>query len=75
MKWEQIKDLIMNFQHVQEHTIDVLEKEKMRAGKTCNFSNTLMFKEEVLDFVLNFYRCPKYCENFVKMSESCGEVY
>ena len=76
MKWEQIKDLIMNFQHVQEHTIDVLEKEKMRAGKISNFSNTFMLKEEVLDFVkLNFYRCPKYCENFVKMSEFCGEVH
>ena len=51
MKWEQIKDLIMNFQHVQEPTIDVLEKEKIRAGEITNFSNTFMVKEEVLDFV------------------------
>jgi hypothetical protein len=62
MKWEQIKELIMSFQHVQEPTIDVLEKEKIRAGKITNFNNTFMVKDEVLEFVKEaFYRCPKYC--------------
>ena len=50
MKWEQIKDLIMNYQHLQDPNIDVLEKERIRAGEITNFSNTFLVKDEILDF-------------------------
>jgi len=45
MKWGEIKDMIMNFQHIKDPTIDVLEKEKIKSGKITNFNNNFMLKE------------------------------
>lgn len=45
VRWEEIKQLIMNFNHIKEPTIDVIERKYLAAGKITHSSNTFMLKD------------------------------
>ena len=59
--------MIENFTHVPEPTIDVIYAKNIRKGIIKKDTNYFMVEPEVLKIVKNiFYRCPKYCQSFVK---------
>jgi hypothetical protein len=72
VRWEDIRKLIANFNHIKEPTIDVIDRKHLAAGKITYNSNTFMLKEDIITFLKEVYnRSPKYCDFFVKISNFC----
>ena len=76
MRWEDIRKLISNFNHIKEPTIDVIDRKYLASGKISYNSNTYMLKDEVLTFIKEVYnRSPKYCDLFIKVTNFCDEIF
>jgi hypothetical protein len=72
VRWEEVRKLIENFNHIQYPTLDVIERRRLASGKITYSSNTFMLKEEILTFIKDIYnRSPKYCDHFIKITNFC----
>ena len=67
MSWELFEEMISNFTHIIEPTIDVIYAKNIQKGIIKRDTNYFMIDAEVLKIIKNiFHRCPKYCNSFVK---------
>ena len=73
--WNEIKSLISHFHFISEPTIDQIYGRMIAKGHIDTKTNYFMIGDSILEEIKHiYYRCPKYCEYFVKTKFIVGEL-